>query len=417
MLLSFFWELPLWYMSSFNRINPRLYDVFFLLGLLIFQKKIFTISCDNKVYNIWKKIVVWFCICAVFYAMIESLDIVMYSILCVTRYIQGLLVIKMFLLLPHNQVEKAINRCCWIGLIVLSLYCLFELKSGTGSQLKDIEIAPGKFVITYGNVLFGPLSFSYFHLGQLIPLAFVIVACQAIRKNFYLLFPALLLAWPALWCGSRTAMGILVVCVAGIFFLAVRRSPWSLCLLACVLGIIVIFHWQELFSFMESAGSIERFEMYMDSEDHSISARMKRWEWLFALDQYKYWYLLPFVGAGFNFAPMNNVYRIDYGIHCSPIYPFEQAGIVGFILFLIFIICAFRTMWQYRNQNNLSFSGIIYLIATLVCGIAGAHNFWREFGTGNTNTLIVLTFCLAAQTSAKQQNLKNDLNIKNIKGH
>lgn len=188
-VIILFWELPLWYMSSFNRINPRLYDVFFLLGLLIFQKKIFTISCDNKVYNIWKKIVVWFCICAVFYAMIESLDIVMYSILCVTRYIQGLLVIKMFLLLPHNQVDKALNRCCWIGLIVLSLYCLFELKSGTGSQIKEIEIAPGKFVNTYGNVLFGPLSFSYFHLGQLIPLAFVIVACQAIRKIFIYFSP------------------------------------------------------------------------------------------------------------------------------------------------------------------------------------------------------------------------------------
>ena len=111
---------------------------------------------------------------------------------------------------------------------------------------------------------------------------------------------------------------------------------------------------------------------------------------------------MPFVGAGFNFAPVNNVYRLGYGIHCSPLYPLEQAGLPGFILFAVFAITSLRMMWKERRSNPLAYAGIAYFSAALICGFSGAHNFWREFNTGNMNTLIVLVMCLSASRAFEQ---------------
>ena len=406
MLLSFFWELPLWYMTSMDRINPRFYDVFFLIGLVIFGPRLGE-RVANPVYRCWRNIVFWFTICALVYSSFIGWSIAQFSLLCALRYLQGLLVLKMFLLLPPKQTCRYLNIACWGGLALLCIYCFFEYNSHqlAGRAFTEIEIAEGKTIMLYGNFLFGPLSFSYFHLAQLIPLAFSVAIAPLLgtdkqqSKRFcgILLLLAIFMSWPVLFNGSRTGLGLLSVCLAIFGVLLARKSPVKLVI---VLMTVMIVFWA-LASIQppifENAATLNRYDAYAESEVHSVDGRVRQWESFFLqLDSYDYWRLMPLFGAGFNFAPINGSYRIGYGLHSSPIYPLEQAGIPGFVLFAIFSVTSLRMMWKVRNSNPMAYAGIAYFCATLICGFSGAHNFWREFNTGNLNTLIILVMCMSA---------------------
>ena len=399
-LLSFFWELPLCYISSFNRLNPRCYDVFFVLGLFLFNSKIISTSTKNKIYQSWKGIVIWFFLCALFYSMIASTKNMLYSLLCAARYIQGLIVVKMILLLPPEKVEKALGRCCFIGLIIISVYCFFELAQSHSGRL--IEIAPGKFIKTYYKVIYGPLSFSYFHIAQIIPLALTCVISQMLHKSTYrwIILLVCLLCWPVLWCGSRMGAGLTCLSILNIFIIIslgkVRniKVQISFVLLAALLFIGILIFFPNLF---DDATTINRFERLEDLNHDSIFGRLGIWGRLEQLIKgYDYWYLLPFVGAGFNFAPINGINRICYGIHCSLIYPLEQSGILGEILFFAFCVKSCNTIWPNRNGNSIALGAFSFFVASLILGVMGAHNFWREFETGNVNTLIIIVFCIAS---------------------
>ena len=406
MLLSFFWELPLWYMTSMDRINPRFYDIFFLIGIAVFGPRTLFQKIDNPVYLCWRNLVLWFTICSLFYSSFVGGAIAQFSLLCAVRYIQGLLVLKMLLLLPAKRVIKILPKVCWVGLSVVCLYCVFEYMGRIADPpIIEMEIAAGKNINVYGNLLFGPLSFSYFHLAQLLPLAFSVIAFGLFSKkniNIVLLYFALLLCWPVLWCGSRTGLGLAAVCLVMFLLLFWKRRNLMFWVFALILVIGFIGVHQFFPHILDDAASINRYESYSTSEIHGVEARIEIWEMLANLRQYDYWYWLPFFGAGFNFAPINNSCRISYGIHCSPLYPFEQAGIIGMVLFVAFVVTGLRAMWKVRMSNPLAYAGISYLCASLICGITGAHNFWREFSTGNLNTFILTVLCLSASRAFEQ---------------
>lgn len=408
MLLSFFWELPLWYMTNMDRINPRFYDIFFLIGLAIFGSKLFFKKISNPIYRCWRNIVVWFTICSLFYSSFTDWAIAQHSLLCAIRYIQGLLVLKMLLLLPPKQVIKMLPGVCWVGLGVICLYCFFEYMGRiVDPPIKEIEITFGKNIKIYGNLLFGPLSFSYFHLAQLLPLAFSVIAFNLLffsKKsiNTVLLSLALLLCWPVLWSGSRTGLGLLAVCLIMFLWRFWKQRNLMFWIFAFIILITLMGLHRFAPDLLDDAASFNRYEGYSTSDVHSVGARIQIWETLVNLQHYTYWYWLPFFGAGFNFAPLDNRYRIGYGIHCSPLYPFEQAGIVGLVLFVIFVVISLRAMWKARRDNPIAYAGIAYLSASLICGITGAHNFWREFSTGNLNTFILIVLCLSASHAFEQ---------------
>ena len=412
MLLSFFWELPLWYMTSMDRINPRFYDIFFLIGLVLFGSRLFFEKVDNPIYRCWRNIVFWFTICSLFYSSFVGWAIAQFSLLCAVRYIQGLLVMKMILLQPPKRVIKILEYCCWIGLAVICIYCFYEYRNHQlVGAITEIEITAGKSIAVFGNFLFGPLSFSYFHLAQLIPLAFSVVIFPLLgtktmpskRGISILLMAAIFMSWPILWNGSRTGMGLYAICLVAICLLLSRKGPLSLLFVIIIMVIALAMLARTSPPIFENAATLNRYETLADSEVHGLKGRTDPWRHIFFVSSnYDYWYFLPFFGAGFNFAPVDNNYRICYGIHCSPLYPLEQAGIIGLVLFLIFVVTSLRTMWKARMSNPLAYAGISYLCASLICGITGAHNFWREFNTGNLNTLILIVLCLSASRVFEQ---------------
>ena len=403
MLLSFFWELPLFYISNINRINPRWYDIFFLLGLAVFNKKLLFQSIENPVFSAWRNLVVWFGFCAAFYCLLLPFNIGMFSALCAVRYIQGLLVIKMILLVPFSREEmaKIVARCCLVGLGIIAVYCCFEYSSEGG--IREIEISPGRYVRTYGNTLFGPLSFSYFHLAQLVPLAGVtLLSCLLWRKKGMVWIGlVLLLCWPLFACGSRTGVGILLVIAVLTILRAVKTQKFGV--FWCGLwGVVLLFlAWRYFPLVVEDMTTIARYDEMEHTDINSIEARLGNWSMLLNIARYDHSWLLPFFGGGFNVAPINGGFRIGYGIHNMVLYPLEQGGIIGFVLFFVFLGTAMKTAWQTMNDNALSFGTFAYLLAAVIIGGVGAHNFWREFESGNVNTLIVLVCCLAYMPKGK----------------
>lgn len=400
MLLSFFWELPVLKISSMNRINPRFYDIFFLFGLLLFGGKLF-LPIKNSIYNSWKNIVIWFSVCAVFFALILPFSISQFSLLCAVRYIQGLIVIKM-VLLSRLDIEKILIECCLIGLSIIAVYCFFERSTDT---LREIEIAEGKVVMSYGNILLGPLSFSYFHLGQLLPLAAAVIYSYVLwnKKHLYIIVFTTLLCWPVFWCGSRTALALMLVVMSLTAVKSIKINQMNLIWLVVLflIGVAAIsFYFPHLF---EEATTLNRYQEMEQRDTDSIEARFRIWETLLNLDRYDYWYFIPFFGAGFNVAPVDGYCRIGYGIHCLLVYPLEQAGLFGEILFIIFSFRLLKRSWKTSKENCFAFAALIYFTAQLLCGLMGAHSFWREFETGNVNTLMLIVFCLAEYKVANRE--------------
>ena len=325
MLLSFFWELPVLQISSMNRVNPRFYDFFFLFGVLLFNRKLF-IPIENPVYNAWRNIVIWFTVCAFFYALLLPVNLSLFSLLCAVRYIQGLLVIKM-VLISQLDVEKYMLQCAIIGLCIISVYCFFERSTDT---YREIEMAGGKILRTYGSYLFGPLSYSYFHLAQIVPLAGVVVISYILwtKKDFIYIVLTVVLCWPVFWCGSRTGMALfaIVLSFSAIRFVRMNKTNYIWLIVSVLIGIFITTrYFPNLF---EEATTLNRYQEMENVEYNSVEGRFSIWDAALNVKQYNFWKALPFFGAGFNVAPINGYYRISYGIHCSPIYPLEQAGIL-----------------------------------------------------------------------------------------
>jgi len=213
---------------------------------------------------------------------------------------------------------------------------------------------------------------------------------------------AAFVAWPLFFSGARSGLGLILISAVALFILEkrLRRTTFAL---AIVLSLLVFTFDQASFSdVIESGTTIRRIEANKEGSN-SIEVRMNAIG-KFSLDSYKEGNLLPLIGGGFYVAPMSYggsryYYRVDYGIHSIYLFPLEQAGVIGIILFIWFLFVSakgllYKIKEQHPTDQDFAKAFLAYFIAALIAGIGG-HNFWQGFGSGNFNTFFMISLLIA----------------------
>ena len=385
LFFSFFYELPL-VTISFDRLNPRLLDLCFVVGVFLnFHQLVRPVH--NPVFSWWRRIVIWFVICSLFSVVfLLPKEVRLYSLLAAFRYVESLIIIKIVLSISVDK--RHLFYAAFLGLIVDSVYCYFQR-----GQTTVRELSPGNYVVV--DFLTGPLSSSYFEISQLLPFAAIVLLSilemlysPGIKRSL-LQCLVVVLCWPLLYTGSRTGLFLCGVSLL-LYVIISKQRNYFLIVLALCCGFFYFNRFDEESSELYTVTRTLRLEK---ENNNDIEKRIEIIR-IFDLDNYDNAKALPFIGAGFNVAPINHYNRIDYGIHSMFLYPLEQAGIIGFALFISFLICCFRTFYKRRRIDSFCMGMLAYLVSMMLIGIGG-HNFWREFSSGNINTFIVLSYCLA----------------------
>lgn len=398
--ISFFYELPLW-QFSFDRINPRLFDIVFIFGIIKYWKYIFDKEKESSILKVWRYLLITFSICSIYWTLFVPFNISLFSLLAICRYWQSYILIK--IVVKINPDLDIVCKVSFLGLLFVSIWCFFEYQNPV---TKDglYEVTPGQFVAVPKNAIFGPLSPNYFHIGQLVPLASILSLAYALKKqNIYLIIGALVLSWPVLFVGSRTSLGLSLLSI--LFFCWFNKKKLRVMALVFFAFLMIVFSGNYIYdSLLNNSLTFQRTVELEKGDRNTIEGRMEISEHFLGMNYDATFSEKILLGTGFNISPVNRGhYRIGYGIHSLYLYPLEQGGILAFIIFIIFIIKIFKSL---RPKDIYSSAVFSYFIAMLIVGV-GAHNFWREFGSGNINTYILVCFILFS--------LNKNINLKKMR--
>ena len=339
------------------------------------------------------------CFCVACYAFVMPIRYEVFSIYYLWKYIEGLATIRMFLLCKDSISFKTIQKV----FILMGLFIAFySLPQAISKEDFTVELAEGSFVTYPGGTIIGPYSTTYFALAQVVPICSLfalhkfISTPRTIRSVTDLLI-WLFVSYPAVFCGSRTALVLWLL--SSVIFLIVKRR-------VATLVAIVGFSFVSIFFLSVYKGeSVENLliennrtlsrSAEIESADASTSSLSSRVEMYksFQLEKYDYATLLPLIGSGFYVSPFDGRYRIGYGFHNNYVFAFEQTGIVGLLLFIYLLITVLRT--SYKNRNFWNASIVFAFTAALVVVSMTGQTFWRGFGNCNVNSLIVLLMCLS----------------------
>jgi O-antigen ligase len=405
LILSFAYEKPLVYLTSFDRTNPRLFDVLVAIGLLSILPRLQSRPNLPQPFKIWAILVAWFCLCAVIWATgLLPWEYGALSLFRAAKYVEGLLAVYMVSCIPLDARRKRIlQSMIVVGGVFIALYCIPEYLHGGSTVVvrQDLEVQMG------AGSFAGPFGASYFQLAQTSSL-FLIVALgfflSAQTRLLRFLGPiiAAFIAWPLLFCGSRTGLGLLLLSVSSLFVLEKRLRRTMLALAILLLAVAFLYNPDTIFETVQGGTTIQRLQG-SEGGANSLEDRMGL-ILTFSASSYRAGYLLPIIGAGFNVAPRstgggNYYYRVDYGVHSIYLFAIEQAGVLGLILFLWFIVAtvkALRKSIAQREPADFYFAKALlaYFLATLIVGIGG-HNFWQGFDSGNFNTCLIIVLMVA----------------------
>ena len=410
LIMSFAYELPIWYVTSMDRVNPRLFDVMCFLGIVFVLRKLPPGPSNNSLFCIWAAIVVVFCCCALIWTVgFLPWEYGKFSLFFAAKYVWGLMAIYIAIRIPLDVHEKRIIHYVVVaGGVFVALYSIGQFGSGQ----TEWAITGEESVISHGGAIYGSLSRSYFHVGMFSTLSFamtlaLVSAFRGHYRSWLFLGLAFFVAWPALACGSRAAIGGIVIVMVTSVFLDPKLIPKSCCL--AVLGMIMIYATgmdKKGIDLDETSLGYKRFIMYEDSQNSVLNRIMLR----FDMKHYMYdGWPVPFFGAGFYVAPVSDgtgsyYYRVGYGIHNVYLFSFEQGGIAGFVLFIVFLVRTMGCLNQMRKSGvpidtGFAFGVFTFMAALLAVGFAG-QVFWRGFNSENFNTYIVLLLVLGtSQTS------------------
>jgi O-antigen ligase len=382
---------------------------FFILPLVIKKSN----HSINPVFRRWKYLVYWFGVCAllsvIFYGFPTQIN--SYILFSYVKYLQELFVLFLVakITITIIPLEEIINTVIISGIFVL-IYSFYELYYG---EFGPLEYAPGKYVYKPEGVIWGPFGNTYFHIANFLPLVVIIGISYASKfrgiKKILLYLLSIVIAIPLFYTGSRTGLFLLLFSL--IIYIFIRYKFIYSLLISLILFSLVLFTFNEIGS--EEFTTLERLDNMETNEYNSIADRILYFV-NFDISSYEAnGLLVPFIGGGFYVAPIDGHFRIDYGFHNIFIFSFEQAGLIGFILFIYFLIITYRQLnnglKSLKRTNSISYlfiaSVFSYFIASLIIGIAG-HTFWRGFTTNNMNTMRLVVIILATNvyfyTSKKQ---------------
>lgn len=401
MICSFAYELPIFMISNLDKANPRLFDLFFIVGIFLFNKEILW-KPDNKIARGWEILVFWMVVCAVIWSLFFlPSTIAPFSIYYVSKYVEGVLVVRMVLLCKDEiRNTKLISNLIILMGVFVALYSIPQYLNETA---RVVEYAPGKTFTLAAGTITGPFNSTYFHIAQFTPLSFIVcfqrfMQSENIKQKIFFLSTSLFISWPSFFSGSRTFLFLFLLVLFLICLLNVKK------LFIGLIVIIFIFTFSELTmskmtNIFENSYTFSRMES-MEDGNNSLDSRLN-WFKSFNMDVYEHGGIsMPFIGAGFYVASVNGFYRIGYGFHNNYIFAFEQIGLIGLLIWLFWSYSSLRLIWANRNDNILASPLFVYYISLLIIGITG-QIFWRGFGNANMNTFIIIMMVLASSYCVK----------------
>lgn len=410
LVLSFAYERPLAAITPYDRLNPRLFDVVFLVGLMLVPHLPKGSMAMPATYVRWKQLVFWFLACGILWSILAPPEYRQYPAFFAFQYVVGFTAVYIALHIPLSDRQKlALMRLAACGGVFVALYCIPEYLSGRTAMGSAEE---RQAVVARGAIL-GPFGSTYFHLAQYQVLSFC-VACalaslaRSAASRLLWGVVALFITWPLFFCGARTGIGLLMVsCV--VLMITDSKLRKGLLVVGCVLAIVLLITgFDHVRNFVLSGLTTDRLQ-HLNEGRHSIQSRLLIFT-EFDITGYIWSGLaVPLVGAGFYIAPVFvdgvPIYRVDYGIHNIYVFAFEQGGIVGFVLFMSFVVTAVAGLRVVLRSTNdvhrcLAAALLAFLCAELVVGWAG-QIFWRGFGTVNFNNYLILLLMLALAPAAK----------------
>ncbi|GJM61499.1 O-antigen ligase family protein [Persicobacter diffluens] len=406
LLLSFCYQKPILFLSSIDRINPRLFDIVSILGVL-FYFRFGDAKRPVKMLLWWKYLVLWFCFLTIitifFYDFPGSIN--QYVLFYCFKYIQGYFILLLVSKLEFKLIPLVI-KTCFVGGVFVFVYCVFEFFYG---EYGSVEFSPGKFVNKPMGVIWGPFGNTYFQIANYLPLlSSVIFGYSYAKKNglLYKLF-AVLLSFPLLFTGSRTGLGLLLVSLA---LITIFNKDFYFLFITAFLALIVSFSsWSDK---LLETNTISRMVAMENNEHNSISDRVNLIDEFDISKYHDNGHFLPFFGGGIFVAPRDGKFRIGYGFHNIYVYVFEQSGVVGFLIFLTFIAHTIKGLIINVIANRSDavtyffvISVLCFFISQLITGVS-AHSWWRGFATNDMNTLRLIILLIASTAYEKNTAIK-----------
>ncbi len=407
LVFSFFYELPLVELTSMHRVNPRLFDIATIIGVMCIFPTLNQPSRQPKLFKIWTKLVIWFTFCAVIWmAWLPWEEAAKFSIFYSLKYLQGVFVVYLVTRIRISSEQKLkLMYCVLLGGIVVALYAIPEYREGATKR----DIGGGKVVHRAPGTVFSCLGPSYGHVGSISPLALCVCLSMLLvsKRCWTLLVLGAFLAWPSMVCGSRSGLFSIILAYGFGFLFINRLKAYSIvggAFLVMVLfsGVIEIPSVEKL---KDSSRSISRtLETEENATHNTIAGR------IFFTDSYDLslysWQgaRLPIIGGGFYAVPhtINGQlnYRIAYGVHNGYAFAFEQGGIVALIFLMFFLWYCFRDLRRAQKSKNLvdkafATAVLMFFIISLLRSLV-SNIFWLGNGMEHFSILMLLMYVLSS---------------------
>lgn len=156
LILSFAYELPIWYPTSYDRVNPRLFDLMFFVGVLTVLPKLPRGVRVPRLFRIWASIVAVFCFCALVWSVgILLWEYGKFSLFFAAKYVPGLIAIYIAIRIPLDARQKRIIHYMVVaGGVFVALYSIGQYGSGG----TEVMISGGKTIAVDEELVYGSLT-------------------------------------------------------------------------------------------------------------------------------------------------------------------------------------------------------------------------------------------------------------------
>jgi hypothetical protein len=401
-ILSFSYEIPLVYITSMYKANPYLFDVSSVLLIAYWalrgRLRGWTLSMENPIVAPWLLVVATFTWATVVSAVWLPLDKFQFSVWYLGTYLQGLLVLLIFVSVPLTEKDK--RSLMWVALLGGTWCASVAVLQVFGIVGTARTIPKGWDIAIEGNGIVSTLGPAYFHAGffsvitTLIGVALFGASRGAARWLAAGL--AVLCAVPATVAGTRAAFLALVISV-GVVVVNSREYRQSVGMWVFALFFVVsvnLFYAGSLTQYRTS----QKFEpgQYQEEATDRIQGVLPQ---LWA--EVKEHPVMPVAGGGFYVVSKEGRWRIGYGIHNLFFLPFEQAGIAAFLgaLWLWWRLgtrLGRRRPGPNESALDVHVRGALfgYFVALMIVGWAGGH-FWMKGSTEHLNSYLILMLGLA----------------------
>jgi hypothetical protein len=413
LIASFAYELPLFNLTRYYRLNPRFFDIAALLIVLYWlffgRQRGWRITLSNPVIKPWLLVNGFFAIATVASMMWVPFDYSRYGVFYFLKYLEGLSVLLIVSSIPFDDKTK--KRLLWVALLGglwVSFYAIFQY---LGIFSTERYLATGQEMTLYKQGVYSTLGWTYFHVGMFSVLSTMIGLAlfntSGIGKKLIALVMSVMCAVPAVVSGSRAGLIAFVISVMLVITTTqYRKKIGSYFILALLLLVGGTFYYH--------SATKERLE---GGKGGTIVERLMTGPiTLLMAVQYNGYKVLA-VGGGFYVVPFNSEdgggfgrgkkpnYRVGYGNHNIFLFPLEQAGLGGFFASLwlwwsIWKSLRVKIKNTIKNTLDNSFATTMqaYFFALMVVGMAG-QVFWLGFGTEHSTIYQLLMFVLALSGS------------------